>query len=144
MEVALKYGKLLKNLNKRTLDAEITLFLPFLAIASLFLFMFASWGVFSALPFDAAIDTLMIFSTYATYALIFLTGFALIYVSKPKRMKNLLWLPFVFGYWCTQSFVAAYAALLILFHRPRKWTKTEKSGVVASPEFALELSHFKT
>jgi len=141
MEVALKYGKLLKNLNKRTLDAELTLFLPFLGIASLFLFMFASWGVFSALPFDAALNVLMVFSTFTTYILIFLAGFALIYVSKPKRVKNLLWLPFVFGYWCTQSFVAAYAAILILLHRPRKWIKTEKSGMVASPEFALENSH---
>ena len=141
MEVALKYGKLLKNLNKRTIDAEFTLFLPFLAIASLFLFMFASWGVFSALPFDAALNVLMVFSTFTTLILIFLAGFALIYVSKPKRVKNLLWLPFVFGYWCIQSFVAAYAAILILLHRPRKWIKTEKSGMVASPEFALENSH---
>jgi hypothetical protein len=42
MEVALKYGRLLKNLSRRNLDVELTLFLPFLAIASLFLFMFAS------------------------------------------------------------------------------------------------------
>jgi cellulose synthase/poly-beta-1,6-N-acetylglucosamine synthase-like glycosyltransferase len=141
MEVALRYGRLLKNLNKRNLDAELTLFLPFLAIASLFLFMFASWGVFSALPFDAALDVLMVFSTFTTYILVFLAGFALIYVSKPKRVKNLLWLPFVFGYWCVQSFVAVYAGLLILFRRPRRWIKTEKSGVVASPEFAFENSH---
>jgi cellulose synthase/poly-beta-1,6-N-acetylglucosamine synthase-like glycosyltransferase len=141
MEVALKYGRLLKNPNKRTLDAELTLLLPFLAIASLFLFVFASWGVFSALPFDAALNILMIFSTLATYIMVFLAGFALIYVSKPKRVKNLLWLPFVFGYWCIQSFVAAYAGLLILFHRPRQWIKTEKSGVVASPEFVLESSY---
>jgi cellulose synthase/poly-beta-1,6-N-acetylglucosamine synthase-like glycosyltransferase len=138
MEVALKYGRLLKHLDRRNLDIELTLFLPFLAIASLFLFMFASWGVFTALPFDAVLDTLMIFSTFTTYTLVFLAGVALIYVSKPKRVKNVLWLPFVFGYWCLQSFVALYAGLLILFRRPRRWVKTEKSGAVASPEFALE------
>jgi cellulose synthase/poly-beta-1,6-N-acetylglucosamine synthase-like glycosyltransferase len=138
MEVALKYGRLMKNLNRRNLDAELTLFLPFLAIASLLLFMFASWGVFSALPFDAVLDILMVFSTFTTYILVFLAGFALIYVSKPKRVKNLLWLPFVFGYWCIQSFVAVYAGLLILFRRPRIWMKTEKSGMVASPEFSSE------
>ena len=141
MEVALKYGRLLRNPTKRNFDAELTLFLPFLAIASLFLFMFASLGVFSALPFDAALNVLMVFSTFTTYTLIFLAGFALIYVSKPKKVKNLLWLPFVFGYWCIQSFIATYAAVLILLHRPRKWMKTEKSGMVASPEFALENSH---
>lgn len=140
MEVAVKYGRLLKNLNKRTLDAEFTLFLPFLVIASLFLFMFASWGVFSALYFDVALDILMVFSTITTYIMIFLVGFALIYVSKPKRMTNLLWLPFVFGYWCIQSFVALYAGLLILFRRPNRWVKTKKSGSVASPEFISERS----
>lgn len=138
MEVALKYGRLLKHLDRRNLDVELTLFLPFLAIASLFLFMFASWGVFAALPFDAVLDTLMVFSTVTTYILVFLAGFALIYYSKPKRVKNVLWLPFVFGYWCIQSFVAFYAGLLILFRRPRRWAKTEKSGAVASPEFTLE------
>jgi len=55
-------------------------------------------------------------------------------------LSNLLWLPFVFGYWCTESFIAMYAALLIVSRRPRKWAKTEKSGAVASPEFALELA----
>jgi cellulose synthase/poly-beta-1,6-N-acetylglucosamine synthase-like glycosyltransferase len=138
MEVALKYGRLLKHLDRRNLDVELTLFLPFLAIASLFLFTFASWGVFAALPFDAVLDTLMVFSTFTTYILVFLAGFALIYYSKPKRVKNVLWLPFVFGYWCLQSFVAVYAGLLILFRRPRRWVKTEKTGAVASPEFASE------
>jgi cellulose synthase/poly-beta-1,6-N-acetylglucosamine synthase-like glycosyltransferase len=138
MEVALKYGRLLKRLERRTLDAEITLCLPFMAIASLLLFVFTSWGVMAALPFEAALDTLMVFSTVTTYILVFLAGFALIYYSKPKRLKNLLWLPFVFGYWCLQSFVALYAGLLILFRRPRRWVKTVKSGAVANPEFVKE------
>ena len=46
MEVALKYGRLLKHLDRRNLDVELTLFLPFLAIASLFLFAFALMIVF--------------------------------------------------------------------------------------------------
>jgi hypothetical protein len=71
--------------------------------------------------------------------LVFLAGGALIYNSKPKRVSNLLWLPFVFGYWFAQSFVALYAGLLILFRRPRKWVKTVKSGAVASTEFADEV-----
>jgi len=44
-------------------------------------------------------------------------------------------LPFVFGYWCVQSFLALYAGLLILFKRPVQWVKTEKSGVVKSTIF---------
>ena len=137
MEVALKYGRLLKNLNRRTIDAELTLSLPFIAIASFFLFTFASWGVSVALPVSDVLMFCMVFSTSATYILAVLAGLALIYFSKPKRLNNLLWLPFVFGYWLLQSFLALYAGLLILLRRPRRWVKTVKSGTVASPEFEL-------
>ena len=139
MEVALKYGRFLKHLDRRTLDAEFTLALPFLAIISLFLFVFASWGAFAPASFNAVLATLMFLSTITMYVLVFLAGGALIYNSKPKRVSNLLWLPFVFGYWFAQSFVALYAGLLILFRRPRKWVKTVKSGAVASTEFAVEV-----
>jgi cellulose synthase/poly-beta-1,6-N-acetylglucosamine synthase-like glycosyltransferase len=142
MEVALKYGRFLKHLDRRTLDAELTLSLPFLAIASLFLFLLASWGVFASASFDVVLRTLMGLSTFTMFILVLLAGGALIYYSKPKRVKNLLWLPFVFGYWLAQSFVAVYAGLLILFRRPRRWVKTEKSGAVASPEFDLEAAAF--
>ena len=140
----MRYGRLMKHLNKRNLDTELTLFMPFLAIASVFLFTFASWGVFTTLPLSAALDMLMVFSMIATYILVFLTGFTLIYYSNPKRVKNLLWLPFVFGYWYLQSFVAVYAGLLVLFRRPRKWTKTRKSGTVANSEFTSEVMMRKT
>jgi cellulose synthase/poly-beta-1,6-N-acetylglucosamine synthase-like glycosyltransferase len=140
METALKYGRFLRHLNKRTLDAEFTLTFPFLAIASLFLFVLASWGVFASASFDGALRVLMGLSTFTMFVLVLLAGGALIYYSHPKRVKNLLWLPFVFGYWFAQSLVAVYAGLLILFRRPRRWVKTEKSGVVASPEFDLEVS----
>jgi cellulose synthase/poly-beta-1,6-N-acetylglucosamine synthase-like glycosyltransferase len=138
METALKYGRFLRHLNRRTLDAEFTLTFPFLAIASLFLFVLASWGVFATASFDGALRTLMGLSTFTMFVLVLLAGGALIYYSHPKRLKNLLWLPFVFGYWFAQSLVAVYAGLLILFRRPRRWIKTEKSGVVASPEFSSE------
>jgi cellulose synthase/poly-beta-1,6-N-acetylglucosamine synthase-like glycosyltransferase len=135
MEIALKYGRLLRHMSWQTLDAELTMSLPFIAIASLFLFTFAWWGGPAAVPLSDALKLCMIFSTSATYILVVLAGLALIYVSQPKRLKNLLWLPFVFAYWLLQSFLALYASVLILLRRPRKWVKTVKSGVIASPEF---------
>jgi cellulose synthase/poly-beta-1,6-N-acetylglucosamine synthase-like glycosyltransferase len=139
LEVAFKYGRLMKHVNKRTIDAELTLFLPLVAIASMFSYTVASWVIFSAIPVDYLLRMFMNFSTVATSVLILLCGFALVYVSKPRRLSSLLWLPFVFTYWCLESFLALYAALLIVFRRPRKWVKTEKSGAVASPEFASEM-----
>ena len=43
MQVALKYGSLLKHVNRMTIDAEFTLILPFVAIAAFFCFTLASW-----------------------------------------------------------------------------------------------------
>jgi len=140
LEVAFRYGRLLNNINKRTVDAEFTLFLPLVAIASMLSYWIASVALLSTAPFDLLLRGFMIFTTVCTSLLVVLCGLALIYVSKPHRLKNLLWLPFVFGYWCTESFIAMYAALLIVFRRPRKWAKTEKSGAVASPEFSAEVS----
>jgi cellulose synthase/poly-beta-1,6-N-acetylglucosamine synthase-like glycosyltransferase len=139
MEVAFKYGRLMQHLNKRTVDAEFTLFLPLVAIASMFSYSLASWAVLSAFPVDSLLKMFMNFSTVTTTALILLCGLTLIVVSKPRRVGSLLWLPFVFTYWCLESFLALYAAMLIVLRRPRNWVKTEKSGAVASPEFTLEM-----
>ena len=135
MEVAIKYGSLLKNVNRITLDAEFTLMLPFVTIAAFFCFTLASWNVFSVLSDNALLVGFLSFSAFTTSAIFLLAGITLVFYSKPARLKNLLWLPFVFGYWCLQSFLALYAALLILFKRPSRWVKTEKSGVVSSAMF---------
>ena len=70
-----------------------------------------------------------------------LAGFALVYYDKPARVHNLLWLPFIFGYWCLQSFLILYAGLQILLRRPVGWIKTEKSGVVSSKMFTNAIIH---
>jgi cellulose synthase/poly-beta-1,6-N-acetylglucosamine synthase-like glycosyltransferase len=135
MQVALKYGTLLKTINRMTLDAEFTLILPFVAIASFFCFSLASWNVFSVLSNNPFLVGLMAFSSITSTVLFLLAGFVLVYYSKPARVRNLLWLPFVFVYWCLQSFLALYAGLLILLRRPFSWVKTDKSGVVSSKIF---------
>jgi cellulose synthase/poly-beta-1,6-N-acetylglucosamine synthase-like glycosyltransferase len=138
MEVAVKYGRLMARVNRKNLDAEATLFGPFIVIASLLSYLVASGAFFVAFPFDVLWRAFMYFSTLTTTLMLIVCGFALIYVSKPKRMRNLLWLPFVFSYWCLQAFIALYAALLILLRRPKRWLKTEKKGVVADPAFVSE------
>ena len=138
MEVAFKYGKLITKPSRKNLDAEATLFGPFILIASLLSYVVASGAFFATFPFDVLWRAFMYFSALTTTSLILVCGFALIYVSKPKRLKSLLWLPFVYSYWCLQAFISLYAALLILLRRPKRWVKTEKNGVVANPDFVLE------
>ena len=135
MEVAFKYGRLMTHPNRRTLDAEATLLGPFVLMASLLSYLAGSGVFFAAFPFNVVWGVFMTISTIGTTVMLLLCGLALIYLSKPKRVSNLLWLPFVFGYWCLQGFIALYAALLILLRRPKKWLKTEKSGAISNSRF---------
>jgi cellulose synthase/poly-beta-1,6-N-acetylglucosamine synthase-like glycosyltransferase len=140
IEVAFRYSRLLTSVNRRTMDAEVTLFMPLVALASMISYWIATWTVLSSAPFGVVLGTFSLISMVSTSVLVILCGLALIYVSRPRSFRSLLWLPFVFGYWSLESFLILYASLLIVFRRPRRWVKTKRSGVVTSPEFALELS----
>ena len=138
MDVAVKYGKLFTKLNRRNLDAEATLFGPFILIASL-LSYFMAFGTFLVeYPFNVVWTAFTYFSLASMTIIVLLCGFALIYVSKPRRVSNLLWLPFVFAYWFIQGFIALYAGLLSLLHRPKHWVKTEKKGTITNADFTVE------
>ncbi len=67
-----------------------------------------------------------------TTVTLLLIGMALFYITKPRKVTNLLWLPFVYAYWSIQSFVAFYALIQIFLKRPKRWVKTVKSGTVTS------------
>jgi len=140
MEVACKYGRLMANPSKRNLDAEITLLGPFILIASLLSYSAASGALFASYPFDLLWRTLSVMSLVSATCMFLLVGAALVFVSKPKRARNLLWLPFVFGYWCLQAFIALYAAILIALRRPKVWLRTEKTGTVDNLALVLESS----
>jgi cellulose synthase/poly-beta-1,6-N-acetylglucosamine synthase-like glycosyltransferase len=127
MEVAVKYGRFLKNLEKKTFDAEVTLMVPYV-LAAFFLSSIMSL-YFSVFPIY---DSCLLVMTNVTFLLTTFTlltaGIALIYATKPMRVKNILWLPFVYVYWSLQCVLTAYAFLQVIFRRPRRWMKTEKTG----------------
>jgi len=130
METAFKYGKLITNVNKKSLDTEATLFSPFIQIMGLlgcFLGLFTS---FLSLQLDYVFSILGQTLLILTITALLMIGTALIYVTKPCKMANLLWLPFVFLYWLVENFIALYALLQIVLRRPRKWTKTKKTGSI--------------
>ncbi len=137
MEVAFKYGRFLTKHSIRNLDAELTLLTPFIIIASLFSYLVGSGAFFAEYPFNIIWTGFMNFSLLSNIALVFLGGITLIFISKPIRTTNLLWLPFVFAYWGIQAFIALYAASLILLRRPKKWSRTEKTGSIDDFTFSL-------
>ncbi len=137
MEVAFRYGKLMTKPSLKNLDAEMTLFAPFIVMASLACYFVGSGIFFEEFPFNLLWTGFVYISSVAFTGTLLLAGLALVFVAKPKRASNLLWLPFVFGYWCLQGFVALYAAILMLLRRPNRWIKTEKSGTIADPQFSI-------
>ena len=132
MEVAFKYGRLMTTLNRIKFDAETTLFGPFILIASLgpYLGAFLAFSTFWSL--DVAWGLAVQFGLFTTSLTLLICGLALIYVSKPRNVRSLLWLPFVYCYCIFQAFIALYAIMLIVLRRPRVWTKTDKKGVTDS------------
>jgi membrane protein implicated in regulation of membrane protease activity len=81
---------------------------------------------------------MMQFTTVIATLMLFACGLALIYASRPRKAKDVLWLPFVYFYWSLQAFIALYAVLLILLRRPRKWARTDKKGVVTGTNITSE------
>jgi cellulose synthase/poly-beta-1,6-N-acetylglucosamine synthase-like glycosyltransferase len=137
MEVAFRYGKLMAKPNRRSLDAELTLIGPFVLIASLVSYFLALYTSFLTFDFNVLIQLLMQLSAVGTTIMLAVCGLALAYATKPRRLTNLLWLPFIYLYWSLQAFIALYALLLVCLRRQRRWIKTEKTGIIKT--WALRL-----
>ena len=130
MEVAFKYGRLMTKLNRIGFDAETTLFAPFILIASLAPYIAAFWVFSTYWSLDVMWSLVVQFGVLTTSLTMLICGLTLIYVSKPRKVRSLLWLPFVYCYWSLQAFIALYAMILIVLRRPRVWAKTEKQGSI--------------
>jgi cellulose synthase/poly-beta-1,6-N-acetylglucosamine synthase-like glycosyltransferase len=135
MEVALKYGRLMSKPSVRVFDAEATLFGPFVIIASLLSTVLASGIFVFEFPYNLMSNVFALFSLIGTCLTLILVSLVLVCVSRQNKVRSLLWLPFVFGYWSVQGFVATYAACLIALRRPKKWERTVKNGKITGSHF---------
>jgi len=134
MEISLRYGSLLKSPTKKSLDAEATLAGPFVLISCLLGYFATFSSLFIPMKPDPAFILLANITTLFTFLLLALAGIAMIFAEKPRKMSNIVWLPFIYCYWFIQNFVAFYAFLQILLRRPRKWEKTTKTGKTTNCE----------
>jgi cellulose synthase/poly-beta-1,6-N-acetylglucosamine synthase-like glycosyltransferase len=128
IEVGLRFGRLMKKPNLRRFDAEMTLFGTFMILLCVFNY-FAPFWAFS-LPSNSVTTVIAQFTCFSTLFFLGVIGVALAFMTKPFRLRNVLWLPFIYVYWGFQSFIAMYALFEILLRRKRHWRKTEHSGRV--------------
>lgn len=130
MEVALKYGKLVTSPNRKNIDAEITLIGPYMIAPYFIGYLIALYAFFIPVKLDSISTVTMQVTLLFTTATLLIVGIALIYVTKPRKKRNMLWMPFIYTYWSLQTFIALYALIQIVLKRPRKWMKTMKMGTV--------------
>ena len=128
MEAAVKYGRLLKNPNRKTFDAEVSLMGPFIMV--LCLASYFNWALCMLIP-PVTIGILPNLSSMAvllTSTTLFSIGAALALMEKPARVKNLIWIPFIYVFWLLETIIAGGAFLQIVLRRRRVWQKTVKDG----------------
>jgi len=130
METTLKYGHLLEKLNRKTIDAEVSLSGPFMMVISLLSYF--NW-FFVALFLSR--DSLTIDFTGLVIALTAVSlvsiGVALSAFEKPLKLRNIIWIPSIYVYWLIQICIAGWAFLKLIFRRKKVWNKTIKKGVTS-------------
>jgi len=132
MEIALRYGKLVTRLNRRNFDAEVTLAGPYMLTFCLLGYLMTLCTLLVPVQPDPAFTTFTQVTSLLTMIPLFLIGTALVYTTKPRKIANLLWLPFIYAYWSLETFIASYALVQILLKRSRRWTQTMKTGAVTN------------
>lgn len=143
MEVALRFGRLIKKPSLKTLDAEATFFGPFVLIISLLGYILGPIVFYSL---DESVILAITLGGWASLTATLVIGAAaLLYVAKPKKVRDLLWLPFIYAYWVFQVFLATWALIRIICKASRKWKKTPKTGTVTITNSALlaQIGSFK-
>lgn len=133
-DVAFKYGKLLKRLDRKSLDAEVCFASPFVMMMALVTYILSVYMLFAPFNLGTYATILTQFMSLLTLFTLFILGVGLASVTRPRKISNVKWLPFIYLYWMTQVFVAFYALLETCFRRPRKWTKTPRTGVITNQE----------
>ena len=133
IEVGLRFGRLMRKPNLRRFDAEMTFFGTAMILLCVLNYFAPLWAF--SLPSILIFTYIVQVTSLFTLLALGVVGIGLACMSKPLRLRNVLWLPFIYAYWGFQSFIALFALLEILLRRKRLWRKTEHSGqVIGTPE----------
>jgi cellulose synthase/poly-beta-1,6-N-acetylglucosamine synthase-like glycosyltransferase len=127
METALKYGRLLNTINRKTVDAEISLGGPFMMVVSLASYINWLFVMIFLAQSNPIINFTGLVIALTAVSLVSL-GFGLMGAEKPIKLRNLLWVPSIYLYWLVQITIAGWAFVKLITRRKRVWDKTAKKG----------------
>jgi len=132
MELALEYGKLATKLDRKNVDIEFTLAGSFMFPLCLLGLAIGMYGFLVPVEPDFVSEIMTPIKSSLTIILLLITGTTLVYVTRQRKKTDLIRLPLIYAYWIIEAFIATYAFGQIILRRPRKWTRTKKTGAVAS------------
>lgn len=131
IENLLRYGGLIKNPNKRVIDAEFTLLGPVMMILSFITYWasFLHWMLIGEMQLPYAASIIL------TTLILLLIGLSLIFTNETFKVTDLVWIPTLYFYWLLQAVIAFWALIQLIFMKRRSWSKTLKSGAVTEQLF---------
>ena len=127
VETALKYGILLKNINRKTIDAEIMLIGPIIMAISLLCYLTGIISLVNPLLATYATPLIYTINTFTIAAILLV----LIY-NRPITKKKIITAISIYAYWIIQATIALKVIVDIILRKPYKWIKTTKTGKVTS------------
>ncbi|MFQ5711342.1 MAG: glycosyltransferase [Candidatus Geothermarchaeales archaeon] len=130
METTIKYGRLLTKMSRLNLDVEVTLLGPYVLVLCFLSYLTTSMTFLFPIRANPVLGALAYTATLLMVVTLLLVGLVLVHMSKPRKIRNLLWIPFIYAYWILQTLIATHALTQVILRRPRKWTRTMKTGTV--------------
>lgn len=125
-QAAMKHKGLLKNLNWRIFDAQMTLLFPLMLIIGLIGYIMALFGVVNyGVSQVAGSSVLQVVGIFLLFLNLLVP--ALIAASKPKKA---VYVPLLYVDWILFAVISVYVHIRALLRKPEKWTRTPKSGHV--------------
>jgi cellulose synthase/poly-beta-1,6-N-acetylglucosamine synthase-like glycosyltransferase len=130
MEVALSHGNLLRKINKRIVDAEISFAGPYMLLLCLVGYLIFAYSLLTPMPSNPVFTVMIQMVSLITIGGLLVSGITLFCLTKPRAKRNLLWIPLAYVYWGLHLFAVSRALVEMILRRPRKWQRTEKRGTV--------------
>ena len=125
-QAAMKHKGLLRNLNWRIFDAQMTLLFPVMLIIGFVGYVLAICGALnygiSQVTESSVLQVIGIF-----LLLLNLSVPAVFAASKPKKA---VYIPLLYVDWILFAVISVYVHIRALLRKPEKWTRTPKSGHV--------------
>jgi cellulose synthase/poly-beta-1,6-N-acetylglucosamine synthase-like glycosyltransferase len=144
MDLFLKNLSFFIKFKKDSIDAEIVLLGPYMLSLSFISYIIGATIILFKLPLNTSILFLLNIALSLFLLILFLLGISLIVIIKPRKIKNIKWLPFIYIYWFLQSILATFSLIKLILRIPEKWNKTDKTGIITNRKIydSLEKNEF--